>query len=198
MSAYTRKDAAYREAKRTGYRSRAAIKLVDLDKRYRLFRSGSKVLDLGCWPGGWLQVAAQRVGAAGRVVGIDLVSTDALQEPNVFLLVGDVADDAIRARALEALGGHADVLLSDMAPKLTGVRPADSERQLALVDLAVLCATQMLAPGGRAVVKLFSDCERDASARLSSVFRSVVAHRPPSTRKGSSEIYAICADLKSR
>ena len=82
MSAYTRKDAAYREAKRTGFRSRAAIKLVDLDKRYRLFRPGGKVLDLGCWPGGWLQVAAQRVGPSGRVVGIDFAATEPLADRN--------------------------------------------------------------------------------------------------------------------
>jgi len=193
MSGYTRKDAAYREAKRTGYRSRAAIKLIDLDKRYRLLRAGAKVLDLGCWPGGWLQVAAERVGSEGRVVGIDLVATEPLTQPNVVVLEGDAADASMRERALDALGGCADLLLSDMAPKLSGVKPADRERQLALIDLVVSCAPHVLAPNGRAVVKLFSDVERDATKRLTAAFRSVDAHRPPSTRKGSSEIYAIAS-----
>jgi 23S rRNA (uridine2552-2'-O)-methyltransferase len=193
MSAYTRKDAAYREAKRAGYRSRAAVKLLELDEKFRLFAPGMRVVDLGCWPGGWLQVAAERVGSRGRVVGIDLAATDPLGLDNVVVIEGDAAASDAPARVREALGGSADVLLSDMAPKLSGVRVADRERHLALVELALAWARALLAPSGRAVVKLFSEVEGDATKLLREAFASVQKHRPPSTRKGSSEVYAVAS-----
>jgi 23S rRNA (uridine2552-2'-O)-methyltransferase len=193
VSAYTRKDAAYREAKRSGYRSRAAIKLIDLDRKFRLFAPAARVIDLGCWPGGWLQVAAERVGARGRVVGVDVEPTALPSATNVTVIQGDAGDAGVRRRTLDALGGRADLLLSDMAPKLSGVKIADHERLLALVGLAIEWASEVLAPNGRAVVKLFSDVEGEASKMLAAAFFTVARHRPPATRKGSSEIYAIAA-----
>jgi 23S rRNA (uridine2552-2'-O)-methyltransferase len=196
VSGYTRKDAAYREAKRSGFRSRAALKLLELDRKYRLFSPGLRVVDLGCWPGGWLQVAAQAVGPRGKVVGIDVEATEAL-ERHVIILQGDVADAASAERVRAALGGPADVLLSDMAPKLSGVRVTDAQRHLALVEQACAWSGRLLGKDGRAVIKLFSDVEADSTALIRGCFRSVAKHRPTSTRKGSSEIYCIAGELRA-
>jgi 23S rRNA (uridine2552-2'-O)-methyltransferase len=196
VAPYTRKDRAYREAKRSGFRSRAALKLAELDKKFGVFSVGARVVDLGCWPGGWLQVAAERVGTGGKVVGVDRERTETLGLPQVIVITADAGDPAARSVVTDALGGKADVLLSDMAPKLSGVKIADRERHLALVMVAVEWARDVLAPRGRAVVKLFSGVEADSLEVLREAFTSVAVHRPPSTRKGSSEIYAIAAGPK--
>jgi len=191
MCAYERKDAAYRRAKREGLRSRAAFKLEELDARFHLFSRGKRVVDLGCWPGGWLEVAARAVGREGRVVGVDLVHTDVSKLGNVTTLEGDVSDPSVLGRVREALDGDADVVLSDMAPKLTGVRVADLERHRVLAELAIGVALDVLRPNGILVVKLFSGCERAVFERLRRSFSRVVRVRPESTRKGSSELYAV-------
>ena len=113
-------------------------------------------MDLGCWPGGWLQAAADAVGREGRVVGVDLVEVEALPQPWVTVLVGDVADGDVRTRVAEKLGGYADVVLSDMAPKLSGVRDRDEARSADLVALAMTVAREVLRPGGHLIVKLFT------------------------------------------
>ncbi len=191
VSNYERKDAAYRAAKKAGLRSRAGIKLEDLDARFQLFSSGQTVVDLGCWPGAWLQVASQRVGAGGRVVGVDLVETQGFGADNVVIMVGDAADPKVRCAVREAVGGRADVVLSDMAPKLTGVRATDSAREEALVAIAVDIARELLGPRGKLLVKLFSSVEASMTRCLRQEFATVTPFRPASTRKGSSEIYAL-------
>lgn len=195
MARYVPKDSAYRRAHGAGFRSRAALKLQALDQRFRLLRTGARVVDLGCWPGGWLQVAAATVGPSGTVVGIDSRAVEPLGLDNVETLVGDVTDprslDAVRG----LIGGEADIVLSDLAPKLTGVRDVDAARQLALYDATVKCCEHLLARRGFAVVKLFSDTEAAAMASLGLRFGSCAAYRPGSTRKGSSEIYAVCRDF---
>ena len=192
MGHYRRKDATYHEAKKAGLRSRAGIKLEDLDARFRLLGSGKKVVDLGCWPGAWLQVAAARVGARGLVVGVDLVAVEPLGLSNVVTIEGDVNDSAVQQRILDALDGPADVVLCDLAPKLTGIRATDQAREEHLVETAIAFAERVLAPGGSMLIKLFSTVEASSVKRLRAGFRSATAYRPPSTRKGSSEIYA-CA-----
>jgi 23S rRNA (uridine2552-2'-O)-methyltransferase len=191
MGHYQRKDATYRAARQAGLRSRAGIKLEDLDSRFRLLGRGRRVVDLGCWPGAWLQVAAARVGPGGMVVGVDLVAVDPLGLPQVVTIAGDATDPAVQARIAEALGGPADLVLSDLAPKLTGIRATDDAREEALVETAIDFARQVLAPGGRLVAKLFSGVEQAMTARLRREFTKVDAWRPPSTRKGSSEIYVV-------
>jgi len=193
LSAYQRKDAAYRAAKQAGLRSRAGVKLEDLDTRFHLFAPGQTVVDLGCWPGAWLQVAASRVGERGRVVGVDLVEIAPLPLPNVRVLRGDVADSEVRARLRELAGDRCAVLLSDMAPKLTGIRITDDAREEALVKLAIDVARDLLGRDGKLLVKLFSRVEADAIRSLRAEFTSVTTFRPPSTRKGSSEIYALAS-----
>ncbi|MFN2425215.1 MAG: RlmE family RNA methyltransferase [Candidatus Binatia bacterium] len=189
MGHYDRKDPTYHAARKAGLRSRAGIKLEDLDSRFRLLAPGRRVIDLGCWPGAWLQVASARVGPSGSVVGVDLVAVEPLSAGNVTTIVGDAGDAEVQQRVLAAAGGPIDVVLSDLSPKLTGVRATDHAREEALVEVAIDFAQRVLVPGGRLLVKLFSGVEQAMTRRLREEFQTVTAFRPPSTRKGSSEIY---------
>lgn len=193
---YRRKDAFYTRAKATGYRSRAAFKLSQLAKQVRLFRRGDRVLDLGAWPGGWLQVAAELVGPSGRVVGVDLQGIEALTQPNVRTLVGDISDAETQRRMLEECGGRVDVILSDLAPKLSGVRARDEAQAEALAQTVLAVAERMLRPGGNLLIKLFmGEAATRVVGQLRSRFATVRTTRPQATRKGSSEIYAIAIDF---
>src|SRR4029450_12066958 len=149
--AYERKDVFHQRAKREGFRSRAAYKLDELQREHRLIRAADRVVDLGCWPGGWMQVAAELVGSSGRVVGIDLAELDPLPFENSVALCGDLAEPAAAQRLLDALGRPADVLLSDAAPKLTGIRATDRAREEALLEAIEALVPQLLRPGGSLV-----------------------------------------------
>lgn len=196
--AYERKDAYYRRAKSEGFRSRAAYKLLEIDRRLKILRRGDRVVDLGSWPGGWLQVAAAAVGPGGRVVGIDLVAVDPLPEAWVTLFCADLADENVQARIGAALGGPADVVLSDMAPKLSGIRARDEARASELVHLALGFARRHLRPGGRFLVKLFDGPESNQLlAELRKSFGKVKGIRPEATRRGSAELYADCSDYRA-
>ena len=194
---YVPKDSAYRAAKQAGYRSRAALKLAEINRKFRLLRPGMRVVDLGCWPGGWLQIASAAVGPSGVVVGLDLEAVVELGLANVKTLVGDVrSPDTVEATRAQ-LGGPADVVLCDLAPKLTGVRDVDRARQMALCETALDFCARVLPPRGAFLIKVFSDSEREASGLLRTRFRSVAAYRPGTTRKGSSEIYCLCTGHRS-
>jgi 23S rRNA (uridine2552-2'-O)-methyltransferase len=135
VSSYERKDHFHQRAQREGFRSRAAYKLEEIQTKHRLLRRGQRVIDLGCWPGGWLQVAARVVGSTGRVVGVDVAVVEPpIENENVIALCGDLSDPDLATRLVEALGGRADVLLSDAAPKLTGVRVTDRVREEAVLE----------------------------------------------------------------
>jgi 23S rRNA (uridine2552-2'-O)-methyltransferase len=189
---YQRKDAFYVRARAVGYRSRAAFKLEELAQRSHLFRRGDRVVDLGAWPGGWLQVAARSVGPTGSVIGIDLQPIDPLPEKNVITLTGDVTDAEVVRRVEDTCGGRADVVLSDLAPKLSGVRARDDVRARALAESTLDLAERILKPGGTLVVKLFMSDELSCFvARLRTCFAGVRTTRPEATRKGSAEIYAV-------
>jgi 23S rRNA (uridine2552-2'-O)-methyltransferase len=195
--AYERKDAYYKRAKAEGYRSRAAFKLLELNRRYRLMRSGDRVVDLGAWPGGWLQVAAECVGQRGRVVGIDLVALEPLPQPWVTLFCADLRDENVREKISAAIGGKADLVLSDMAPKLSGIRDRDEAQALELANLALDVARTLLRPGGRLLVKLFDGPEtKGLVGRLRNAFASVSTIRPEATRKGSSELYGLASGYR--
>jgi 23S rRNA (uridine2552-2'-O)-methyltransferase len=195
--AYQRKDAFYRRAKSEGYRSRAAYKLLELHRRHRIFRRGDRVVDLGAWPGGWLQVAAECVGEGGRVAGIDLVPIDPLPQPWVILFCADLEDENVRAAVATAIGGTADVVLSDMAPKLSGIRDRDEAAASDLARLALAFSQQALRRGGTLVLKLFDGPgTRDLISQIHKSFASVNAVRPEATRKGSSELYVLCGGYR--
>jgi 23S rRNA (uridine2552-2'-O)-methyltransferase len=197
FSVYQRRDRYYLRAKAAGYRARSAFKLLELAQRHRLFSRGDRVIDLGAWPGGWLQVAAQQVGPTGRVIGIDLQRVDPLPETNVQTVVGDIADAVAQQRVVELCGGRADVMLSDLAPKLTGVRDRDVARAQALVQCVLQFAASALRPGGKMVMKLFMSGELPPFvARLHTLFDDVRTTRPEATRKGSTEVYVIASRFR--
>ena len=193
---YQPKDSFYRKAKRDGYRSRAAYKLLELNRRFRIIEVGDRVVDLGAAPGGWLQVAARLSGQEGRVVGVDLQPIEPLKEKNVVVFQGDIASEQCRRRLKVLLGSPADCVLSDLSPRLSGIRDLDLSRSLELARMALDAARSLLGPGGNFVVKTFVGEElKDFSLELKRHFRSVERTRPEATRKGSSEIYFCAREL---
>lgn len=191
--AYERKDSFHRRAKREGYRSRAAYKLAEIQQRHRLLRSGQRVLDLGCWPGGWLQVAAEAVGPRGRVVGVDRAPIEPpLKIANVTALCGDLSEPTVQQAILDALGGPADILLSDAAPKLTGVRPTDRANEEALLEAIEAALGRLLKPGGSLLLKILEGPEaQEVARRIGRCFDKASSARPAASRKGTSERYLI-------
>jgi 23S rRNA (uridine2552-2'-O)-methyltransferase len=193
---YNPHDRYFQKAKQEGYRSRAAYKLLELQQRYRLLRSGDRVVDLGAAPGGWLQVAAQIIAPQGRVVGVDLQEIRPFREHNIALVHGDANSDAVQEKIRDLLGGPADALISDMAPKLSGIRDADMARAAELQRLALQVAARLLRPGGLLVIKSFmSDELRELTAELKSFFADVQRTKPEATRQGSSEFYFLAKNF---
>lgn len=183
-------DRYYRAAKRQEYRSRAAIKLSQIDRDYGLFRPGGTVVDLGAAPGGWSQVARERVGPKGRVIAVDLVSLKALE--GVDILRGDFTRSDVQARLFELLGRPADVVLSDMAPRLSGQKSYDEARTFELADAALSFAARALRPGGDLLVKVFQG--EDYAPFLDRVarhFEALKGVKPKASTAGSAEIYVL-------
>ena len=186
-----RGDPFVRKAREQGYRSRAAYKLQEMAERERLLRSGQVVLDLGAAPGGWSQIAASRVAPRGRVVAVDLLPMDPI--PGVFIVQGDFRDADIRTRLREALGGgRADLILSDMAPNLEGVKSADAAMSLSIATSVFEAAAEWLAPGGALLVKVFEGPGVSVLRRsMAQAFVSVRVRKPEASRARSSEIYLM-------
>jgi 23S rRNA (uridine2552-2'-O)-methyltransferase len=183
------------EAQRRGYRSRAAFKLIQLDERFHLLPRGGRVVDLGCAPGGWTQVAAERVGPHGKVVGIDLNLADPV--PGATVLQGDFTDSAVEARIREALDGPADLVLSDMAAPATGHAATDHLRIVALAEDAFAFAQAILRPGGALVAKVFQGgAEAALLARLKRAFAEVRHAKPPASRAESAETYVVAKGFR--
>jgi 23S rRNA (uridine2552-2'-O)-methyltransferase len=194
VARYDRKDHFHQRAKREGVRSRAFYKLEELQRAHRLLRRGDLVIDLGCWPGGWLQCAAAAVGPGGRVVGVDLAAVDPpLEEPNTVALVGDLEDSGLPSRLREALGApRCDVLLSDAAPKLTGIRDADRAREERLLEAIEGLLAELLRPGGVLLLKILEGPEAQGiDKRMRSRFDRAKAVKTKATRKGSTERYLL-------
>ncbi len=190
---YRPKDAFYLRAKKEGYRSRAAYKLLELNRRFDLIRAGDRIVDLGAAPGGWLQVAGRLAGPKGKVVGVDLQPIGVFKEENIFTLQGDVTADETQQKIKELLGSYADCVLSDVAPRLSGIHDADVARSVDLAFSALRVAIDLLKAGGSFLVKTFVAEEvKPVVLELKKHFSSVQATRPEATRKGSSEIY-YCA-----
>jgi 23S rRNA (uridine2552-2'-O)-methyltransferase len=191
---YKPHDSYFKKAKQEGYRSRAAYKLLELQQRYRLMKSGDRVIDLGAAPGGWLQVVARIIGQSGKVVAVDLEPIQPFSQSNIFVLRGDISSDDIQERVYQLLGGPANCILSDLAPKLSGIRDADMARSLELNRMALALATRLLRPGGSLLLKSFiSNDLQMFTAELKQHFATVQRTKPEATRQGSSEFY-FCAN----
>jgi 23S rRNA (uridine2552-2'-O)-methyltransferase len=188
------KDEYYNKAKQQGYRARSAYKLQQLDETAGLLGEGRTVVDLGAAPGGWLQVAAERVGERGRVVGVDRQSIDPLEEPaaTVEYVRGDITDEDTVDRLREAVDGEADVVLSDMAPNMTGEYDLDHARSVHLVRQAFEVATDLLASEGDFCAKVFDGQDLDdLIADIEPEFEYVREVRPDASRDSSSELYLV-------
>jgi 23S rRNA (uridine2552-2'-O)-methyltransferase len=180
-------------AKTQGWRSRAAFKLIELDERFKVLGKGVRVVDLGAAPGGWTQVAVKR--GASSVLALDLLAMDPVQ--GAVVLQGDFTDPAMPERLVAELGGKADVVLSDMAPNTTGHGATDHIRIVALAEMALDFAVQVLAPGGAFVAKVFQGgSEKSLLDVLKRSFSSVKHAKPPASRKESSELYVVATGFR--
>jgi 23S rRNA (uridine2552-2'-O)-methyltransferase len=196
---YNPRDSYYKKAKQEGYRSRAAYKLLELQQRFRVFKTGDSVVDLGAAPGGWLQVAAKVVGVKGKVLGVDVQPIASFREPNIILLQGDVTNPQFHEKIRTLMGGRVDCVISDLAPHLTGIRDTDIARALELNRTALSVATNLLRLGGSLLLKSFvSDELQTLTAEIKRHFRSVQRTRPEATRQRSSEFYFIAKDFQPR
>jgi 23S rRNA (uridine2552-2'-O)-methyltransferase len=186
-------------AKREGFRSRAAFKLSELDDKHRFLKAGARVVDLGAAPGGWSQVAAQRVGAAegrGRVVAIDLLPMEAIAGVEFINL--DFLHTSAPARLTEMLGGGADVVLSDMAANATGHRATDHLKIMSLVEAAAAFAREVLKPGGAFLAKVIQGgTEAALLADLKRDFASVKHVKPAASRADSAELYVLATGFRA-
>jgi 23S rRNA (uridine2552-2'-O)-methyltransferase len=193
VTVYDRKDHFHQRAKREGYRSRAAFKLLEIQQSQRLLRPGQRVIDLGCWPGGWLQVAAQAVGPKGRIVGVDLAAIDPpLENENVFAFCSDLTQPSVVEELIGQLGGPADVVLSDAAPKLTGIRAADQAREGALLEGVEALLGGVLRAGGTLLLKILDGPDAAlVDRRLRGEFETAKTIKPKASRRGSSERYLL-------
>ena len=190
-----RKDFYYNKAKQEGYRSRAAYKLQQLNETEDLFSPGDTVVDLGAAPGGWMQIAANAVGASGTVIGVDFQRIDDIADvpASCESIRGDVTEESTISVIHERLpGGSADVVLSDMAPEMTGEYGLDQARSVYLAEQARETAVALLAPGGHFVVKVFQGQDvDDLRERMETDFEYVRATSPDASRDSSSEIYLL-------
>ena len=182
------KDEYYNKAKQQGYRSRSAYKLEQLDDLENLLSHGDRVVDLGAAPGGWLQIATERIGT-GKVIGVDLQRIDELE--GVETIRGDMTDERTREEIIERIG-EADVVLSDMAPNMTGEYSLDQARSVYLAQQAFETARALLRPGGDFVVKVFEGRDLDSLRKeIEAEFEYVRTTTPEASRKESSEVYLI-------
>jgi 23S rRNA (uridine2552-2'-O)-methyltransferase len=191
-------DGYVKRAKAEGMRSRAAYKLVEIAERDRLLASGMVVVDLGAAPGGWSQIAAGRVGARGRVIALDVLEMTGL--PGVTFIRGDFHDAAAVEQLERALGGEqVDLVLSDMAPNLSGIAMSDQARALELAELALEFALKHLKPKGNFLVKTFQGAGFDNFLKaLRGRFQAVAVRKPEASRSRSSEVYLVGKGLRPR
>lgn len=184
-------DLYVRQAKQEGYRSRAAYKLLEIDRRDHLLKPGMTVVDLGAAPGGWSQVAAARVGAGGRVIAVDVLEMKPLKD--VIFVQGDFREEQALNQVVDALGGRqADIVISDMAPNISGIGVTDQARSVYLAELALDFARIHLKPGGSLLVKTFQGAgSQELMQALRLMFLRVATRKPMASRDRSSEVYLL-------
>ncbi len=193
-----RDDPYVQQAQREGYRSRACYKLLELQEKDRLIHSGMTVLDLGSAPGGWSQVAVARVGENGTVIASDILPMDSLA--GVTFIEGDFTEESVFQQILAALDGKpVDLVISDMAPNMSGVHAVDQPRAIYLAELALDMAQQVLAPGGAFVAKLFHGEGFDqVFQQTKGSFHKVLTRKPRASRPRSREVYMVAKGFRGR
>jgi 23S rRNA (uridine2552-2'-O)-methyltransferase len=190
-----RKDHYRKLAKDKGYRSRSAYKLLQLHNSYHIFRQRNKVIDLGCAPGGWLQVAIKEVGSCGKVIGIDLKEVKPLE--GAIILHGDIEDHGIIDGVIKILNSKADVVLSDLSPNVSGIWGIDHARQISLTKSAFGVAQKILKENGNAIFKVFEgELLNEVKDDLNSNFHKVLLTKPGASRQQSSELYIVCLKFR--
>ncbi len=191
-------DPFVQQARREGYRSRAVYKLMELQEKDRLLRPGQFVIDLGAAPGGWSEYASQFVGDGGRLIAVDILPMDPIGD--VDIIEGDFTEDAVFAQILERIDHRpVDLVLSDMAPNMSGIESVDQPKSMYLVELAFDLAREVLGTEGGFVVKMFQGEGFDPLVRdFRQTFRSVRFRKPKASRPRSREVYAVCRGLKAK
>lgn len=184
------------QAKADGWRSRAAFKLMEIDDKDHLLKRGAVVVDLGATPGGWSQLAAKRVGESGRVFALDLLELDPIR--GVEFIQGDFREDAVLAELLQRLNGRpVDLVISDMAPNISGIAVMDQARAMHLCELALEFAKEQLRPEGAFLVKVFQGADFEAYMKhMRETFKTVVTRKPKASRDRSIEIYLLGRGLR--
>jgi 23S rRNA (uridine2552-2'-O)-methyltransferase len=192
--AYEKKDFYHRKAKEEGFLARSAYKLQEIQKKFKLIRPGMRLLDLGCAPGAWVQVALPLVGSKGVVVGVDIEKVEVIKDPNFRFLHAD----AFKLEPKDLPEGPFDVVLSDMAPKTSGIKLRDQARSVELCLHALDVAKKHLKPGGSLVVKLFEGEDSKVVRReMEAAFHTLKIFRPESTRQASFENYLVATGKKT-
>ena len=190
-----RRDQYRRLAKDQGYRARSAYKLLQMNRSYNIVKKGDKVVDLGCAPGGWLQVAVKEVKSSGKVIGIDLKPVSPVH--GAIILQGSIEDPNMLSKIAELLSCKADVVLSDLAPNVSGVWDIDHARQISLSTIALQFAQHVLRIGGSSVFKVFEgDMLEEFKSELRKSFGKVLLNKPSASRQESSELYLVCLNFK--
>ena len=190
-----KKDYYRKLSKEEGYRSRSAYKLIQLNESYRILKLGSTVVDIGCAPGGWLQVARKAVSQSGKVIGVD--TEKVVQLEGVTILQCDIENLSTINLIAETLNGKANILLSDVSPKISGLWSVDHARQISLSKSSMRIATQILAKGGNAVLKVFEgELLKEFTEEATGVFNRVHITKPIASRQRSSELYMVCLGFK--
>lgn len=184
-------DVYTKQARKSHYRSRAAYKLIEIDKKYRLFKPGMSVIDLGAAPGSWSQYVREKIGATGKTLAVDILSMDAIN--NVEFIQGDFTEQETYQRCLSVLENTpVDIVISDMAPNMSGIKSADQAKSMYLVELVLELTVKVLRPGGCLLVKCFQGAGIDQYRRqLQEPFDKIIVQKPKASRDGSREFYML-------
>ncbi|MDD5959226.1 RlmE family RNA methyltransferase [Methanobrevibacter wolinii] len=190
-------DPYYKRAKANEYRSRASYKLKQLDKKYRIIKKGDTVVDLGAAPGGWSQIALEKVQEDGIVVGVDLNRIKPLPNENYYRIRGDFTSQEVQNKIMKLIGGKAKVIVSDASPSLSGIRDIDHLRSIDLINVVIDIGDNILEEHGNIVIKVFQGPEyKHLIEKLKKKFKILKTTKPPSSRKKSREMYIVGIGFK--
>lgn len=195
---YERKDRFYKKAKKEGFRSRSAFKLLEIDSKFHIFRPGMLAVDLGCAPGGWIQVIARAIGPLGQVIGVDLETTSPIPERNASFITGDIRESRTSQRLLAELGRKVDLVVSDMSPHLSGIKFQDHYNSYELAEQALRVCKMILKEKGSFLVKIFPGEEFEKfKQNLKPSFHQIKTFIPDATRKTSTEVYVLAQGFRN-